>query len=62
MDPRFEWTTDRNFLLKEVTFGDEGNYNITHPHGIPFQTVHLTVSGTPVPPPLVLIACLFLCC
>ncbi|XP_056456670.1 uncharacterized protein LOC130390632 [Gadus chalcogrammus] len=44
MDPRFEWTTDRNLLLKEVTFGDEGNYNITHPHGIPFQTVHLTVS------------------
>ncbi|CAL8263989.1 unnamed protein product [Lota lota] len=43
MDPRYEWTTDGKLVLKEVTPSDEGNYHITH-HGLPFQTVNLTVS------------------
>ncbi|KAF7668020.1 hypothetical protein LDENG_00036820, partial [Lucifuga dentata] len=42
-DQRFEWTKDRELVLKEVTFSDQGLYTLTLSEMI-YQMIRLTVS------------------
>ncbi|KAG7275750.1 hypothetical protein CRUP_009853 [Coryphaenoides rupestris] len=43
-DPRFEWTSDRRLVLKEVTWSDEGQYTIMLHSDFAYEMIQLTVS------------------